>query len=103
MPRNDSRAQNAINWIEIFRSTGVHRFQVQIPETSRPIPPSLCQKTKLETAHPHPLKDLAGGFNSVPHSVAMAPCGNLLHGLVEAGGADRDRTDDLKLAKLALS
>jgi hypothetical protein len=44
-----------------------------------------------------------GAANLLRSSFAKASEDNLLGFAAKVGGADRDRTDDLKLAKLALS
>src|SRR5690242_1607918 len=72
------------HWIEIFRSTGC---------ANRPIPPSQCQRKCHARALERTRMPKHGYSVANPRDVW----------LVKAGGADRDRTDDLKLAKLALS
>ncbi len=102
------------HWIEIFRSTGC---------ANRTIPPSQFQKdddmraplgrlNRMVKTRIFPSRTLACLASSPSRSSPMQwPAFALrasarqpsLASRAKAGGADRDRTDDLKLAKLALS
>jgi hypothetical protein len=79
------------HWIEIFRSTGVQTGQSRLHNVK-----IQCHARALERArmakHGYSVANLRVVWLA-SRAVAAA----------RAGGADRDRTDDLKLAKLALS
>ena len=87
MPRNETRARNAIIWIEIFRLTGVHSLSGPIPK-DKPANPAFTMSNKIMQTEA---------------AAQAANSGLNFTGFRRNGGADRDRTDDLKLAKLALS
>jgi hypothetical protein len=70
------------HWIEIFK---INRC------ANRPIPPSLCQRAEYGVQGPEGSRDAYSKTLFRQRTIAID------------GGADRDRTDDLKLAKLALS
>ena len=82
MPREKlKKGMKRDHWIEILRSTGVQTGQSRL----------------------HNVKEIEHARASAPaaHSKLIFPSRTFAFDL--AGGADRDRTDDLKLAKLALS
>src|SRR5215831_7796366 len=88
MPRDELRVWNAIIWIEILRSTGVHK----------PANPAFTM-SEITDRLSRPKDDAQS--DPIRLCFRHDACDWLFPTWL--GGADRDRTDDLKLAKLALS